>query len=201
MIHSGSNRTASFARFRHFFKEGALRGITVGHMHKSQEGGGCTIRLNKISNAEQKVHYVSQCFSCVNRGSSSPAILDAGVAASVFVHMVHGLFPGLQLGLNPWGNDPSFVMLRCCYAVTTLLCCSSLNAPLLFEVLVVDLNLSGCWRGALQQDIVPGSRSVCRMSVGRLSDPCHHLIDTAGACDMLVISAAGHASLWDGVDL
>lgn len=48
MIPSGSNRTASFARFSRFYKEGALPGITVGHMHKSQEGGGCTIRLNKI---------------------------------------------------------------------------------------------------------------------------------------------------------
>lgn len=36
------------------------------------------------------------------------------------------------------------------------------------------------------------------MSVGSLSDACHHLINTRGACDMLLISgdaAGGHASL------
>jgi len=46
------------------------------------------------------------CFTSIEIGSSSPAILDAGdagVGASVFVHRLvhgHGFFPGHQLGLK-----------------------------------------------------------------------------------------------------
>lgn len=98
MIPSGSNRTASFARFSRFYKEGALPGITVGHMHKSQEGGGCTIRLNKI------LTKVSPCFTksftyvlpmSIEIGSSSPAILDHWMLVSERLSLCPSLGPWL----------------------------------------------------------------------------------------------------------